>query len=59
MLKAILAIGGIQGIAIAIQFARTKVVAVLLGPEGVGVVSTIDQIVQFAAFAVALSLPLA
>jgi O-antigen/teichoic acid export membrane protein len=59
MLKVILTIGGIQATAIAIQFARTKVVAVWLGPEGVGVVSTIDQIVQFASFAVAFSLPFA
>ena len=59
MLKVILTIGSIQVVAIAIQFIRTKVVAVMLGPEGVGVVSTIDQIVQFAAFATALSIPLA
>lgn len=59
MLKIILTIGGIQALAIAIQFIRTKVVAVLLGPEGVGVISTIDQTVQFAAFASALSIPLA
>jgi O-antigen/teichoic acid export membrane protein len=59
MLKIILTIGGIQAVAIVIQFVRSKVVAVLLGPAGVGVVSTIDQIVQFAAFATALSIPLA
>lgn len=58
MLKIILTIGGIQALAIAIQFIRTKVVALMLGPEGVGVVSTIDQTVQFAAFASALSIPL-
>lgn len=59
MFRVILTIGSIQVVAIAIQFIRTKVVAVMLGPEGVGVVSTIDQIVQFAAFATALSIPLA
>ncbi|MGH9946529.1 MAG: oligosaccharide flippase family protein [Pyrinomonadaceae bacterium] len=59
MLRVILTIGSIQVVAIAIQFVRTKVVAVMLGPEGVGVVSTIDQIVQFAAFATALSIPMA
>lgn len=59
MLKIILSIGAIQAFAIAIQFIRSKVVAVLLGPAGVGVVSTIDQFVQFAAFATALSIPLA
>lgn len=59
MFKAILTIGGIQIVAVAVQFIRSKVTAVLLGPAGVGVVSTIDQIVQFAAFAIALSIPLA
>ena len=59
MFKIILGIGSIQAIAIAIQFIRSKMVAVTLGPEGVGVVSTIDQIVQLAAFAMAFSLPLA
>lgn len=59
MLKVILSIGAIQAVAIAIQFVRSKIIAVLLGPEGVGVISTIDQIVQFAAFATALSIPLA
>ncbi len=59
MLKVILSIGTIQIIAIAIQFVRSKIVAVTLGPAGVGVVSTIDQTVQFVAFATALSIPLA
>ena len=59
MLKVILSIGAIQFVAIAIQFVRAKFVAVLLGPTGVGIVSTIDQIVQFTAFAASLSLPLA
>jgi len=59
MTKIILSIGAIQVLAIFIQFLRTKVVAVMIGPEGVGVVSTIDQIVQFAAFVIAFSLPLA
>src|SRR5215204_4268732 len=59
MLKIILSIGAIQAVAIGIQFIRSKMVAVLLGPAGVGVVSTIDQTVQFAAFVAALSIPLA
>lgn len=59
MTKIILSIGAIQVLAIFIQFLRAKVVAVMIGPEGVGVVSTIDQIVQLAAFVTALSLPLA
>ncbi len=59
MLKVILSIGTIQAVAIIIQFVRSKVVAVTLGPAGVGIVSTIDQTVQFVAFATALSIPLA
>ncbi len=59
MLKAILSIGMIQAVAIVIQFVRSKVVAVTLGPAGVGVISTIDQTVQFVAFAAAFSIPLA
>jgi O-antigen/teichoic acid export membrane protein len=59
MLKVILSIGAIQAVAIVIQFVRSKVVAVTLGPAGVGVVSTIDQTVQFVAFAAAFSIPLA
>lgn len=59
MLKIILTIGAIQALAIFVNLIRSKVVAVLLGPEGVGVISTIDQVVQFAAYISALSLPLA
>ncbi len=59
MFKIILTIGTIQALAIGIQFIRSKVVAVLLGPAGVGVISTIDQVVQFAAYLTALSIPMA
>lgn len=59
MFKIILTIGTIQGLAILVSFVKSKIVAVLLGPEGVGIVSTIDQIVQSAAYISAFSLPLA
>jgi PST family polysaccharide transporter len=59
MFKIILTIGTIQILAIAVNFIRTKLVAVLAGPEGVGVISTIDQVVQSAAYFSALSLPFA
>jgi PST family polysaccharide transporter len=59
MLKIIATVGTIQVVAILINLIRTKVVAVLLGPEGVGVVSTIDQVIQSAAYFSALSLPFA
>lgn len=59
MFKIILTIGTIQAVAIGIQFIRSKVVAVLLGPAGVGVISIIDQVVQFGAYLTALSIPMA
>jgi O-antigen/teichoic acid export membrane protein len=59
MLKIILAIGGLQVVSILIGIVRSKVVALLLGPEGVGVVSVIDQIVQLVAYVSAFSLPMA
>jgi O-antigen/teichoic acid export membrane protein len=59
MLKMIVTIGAIQFLAIVINLVRSKAVAVLLGPEGVGTISVIDQVVQFAAYLSAFSLPLA
>ena len=59
MLKIIAAIGAIQIIAIAITFIRSKTIAVLLGPEGVGIISIIDQIIQLVAQLSAFSLPFA
>lgn len=59
MFQIIFRIGVIQLLAIAVSLARSKVTAVLLGPEGVGIVSVIDQVVQLAAHICALSLPLA
>jgi O-antigen/teichoic acid export membrane protein len=59
MLKAILTVGVIQVVAILISIARSKMVALLLGPEGLGIVSVIDQVVQLVAYISAFSLPLA
>jgi O-antigen/teichoic acid export membrane protein len=59
MLKIIGTIGFIQALAILVNLIRTKTVAVLLGPQGVGIVSTIDQVVQTAAHLSALSIPFA
>ena len=59
MLKAILTVGAIQVVAILISIARSKIVALLLVPEGVGIVSVIDQVVQLVAYISAFSLPLA
>ncbi len=59
MLRIIVTIGAIQFLAILVNLVRSKAVAVLLGPEGVGTISVIDQVVQFAAYLSAFSLPLA
>lgn len=59
MMKTILAVGGIQVAAILISLIRSKLVAMLLGPEGLGVVSVIDQVVQLVAYISAFSLPYA
>lgn len=57
MLRILLAVGGIQVIAILISIVRSKLVALLLGPEGLGVVSVVDQVVQLVAYISAFSLP--
>ncbi len=59
MLKMIATIGVIQVVAIVMNVIRSKVLAVLLGPVGVGVVSVIDQTVQLVAYISAFSLPFA
>jgi antigen flippase len=59
MLKILVTIGGIQAAAIAVNLVRSKLVAVLLGPAGVGVVSVVDQAVQLVAYVSAFSLPYA
>lgn len=59
MFKVILTIGSIQVLAVFLQFIKSKVIAVYLGPAGVGVVGTIDQFVQFAAFVSVLGFPAA
>lgn len=59
MFKIILTIGSIQVLAVSVSYVRTKLVAVLAGPEGVGIISAIDQVVQTASYLSALSLPFA
>jgi len=59
MLKIIATIGAIQILAIAVTFIRSKTIAVLLGPEGVGIISVVDQIIQLIAQLSAFSLPFA
>lgn len=59
MLKIITTIGIIQVLAFAVTLVRSKIIAVVLGPEGVGVLSVIDQLVSTVAQISAFSLPFA
>jgi O-antigen/teichoic acid export membrane protein len=59
VLNIILAIGTIQALTILAQLARSKLVALLVGPEGVGVISIVDQFVLIVAQVSAFSLPFA
>ena len=59
MLRVFFAIGALQAVAIVLTALRAKLLAVWLGPGGMGVVSMVDQFVQSAAYFSALSLPFA
>lgn len=59
MLNTILIIGGFQVLMIVAGVARLKAIAVLLGPEGVGVMSLVDQVVLFVMQASVVSIPFA
>jgi O-antigen/teichoic acid export membrane protein len=59
MFRIFFTIGSLQVIAIFLNFIRSKTIAVMLGPEGVGVISVVDQVVQSASYFCALSLPFA
>jgi PST family polysaccharide transporter len=59
MLKALLAIGGLQLVTMLILLVRTKVLALLLGPDAVGVLAVIDKLVAVLVQTTSLSLPFA
>ncbi len=59
MLKIIVTLGAIQVIAILAAMMRAKILAVLLGPSGVGVLSVVDQVFQLVSYVCAFSLPYA
>jgi PST family polysaccharide transporter len=59
MLKILAGIGVIQVIAILVSIIRSKTMAVLLGPEGVGVIGVVDNAVLLVMRISALSLPFA
>jgi len=58
LLETIVAIGFLQTLSILANAARAKVIAVMLGPEGVGVVGIVDQVVLVVMNLTTLSLPL-
>ncbi len=58
-LEAIVTLGGIQALTMLAGLARTKVLALLLGPSGIGIVSVIDQLVGLITQIGSLSLPFA
>lgn len=59
MLRALVTIGVLQGVMMLVLLMRTKTLAVLLGPELVGVMAVIDKLLAVIAQTVSLSLPYA
>jgi antigen flippase len=59
MLRALLTIGGVQVITMLVLLVRTKTIAVMLGPEYLGVMAVIDKLLAVIAQTVSLSLPFA
>jgi O-antigen/teichoic acid export membrane protein len=59
VLKSLLTIGGLQLVVNLILLARTKVLAVFLGPDAVGVLAVVDKFVAVFVQAASLSLPFA
>jgi enterobacterial common antigen flippase len=59
MIKAIFTIGAIQFVQMAVLLVRTKGLALLLGPEQVGVLAVIDKLLAVFAQTASLSLPFA
>jgi O-antigen/teichoic acid export membrane protein len=59
MLKVFVAIGFLQILTMLFQLVRTKVLAVLLGPEAIGVMAVIDKLLAVIAQTASLSFPFA
>lgn len=58
-LEAIVGLGGIQALTMLAGLARSKILALLLGPAVLGIVGVIDQVVSFLTHAGSLSTPFA
>ena len=59
MLRVLLAIGAVQMMAMVVLLARTKGLALLLGPDQVGILAVIDKLVAVLVQTASLSLPFA
>jgi PST family polysaccharide transporter len=59
MLRALLSIGGLQLLTMVVLLARTKILAILLGPDQYGVMAVIDKLLALSAQIASLSLPFA
>jgi PST family polysaccharide transporter len=59
MLRALLTIGGLQLLTMLVLLVRTKALAVLFGPDAVGIMAVIDKLVAVIAQTASFSLPFA
>jgi O-antigen/teichoic acid export membrane protein len=59
MVRAVLTIGVLQFLSMCLLFGRTKIVALVLGPEAVGTMSVVDRLTALVAQTLSLSLPFA
>lgn len=59
MFRLIVGIGALQVVVVLINMLRSKMVAVILGPQGVGIIGVVDQLVQIVLYVSTLSLPFA
>src|SRR5947207_540815 len=57
MLRVIAGIGILQVAVVLVNLMRSKIVAVLLGPQGVGAIGVVDQLVQLLLYVSTLNLP--
>lgn len=59
MIKILLSIGGLQLATMLVLLVRTKFLAIVLGPEGVGLMAVIDKVLAVLVQTISLSLPYA
>jgi O-antigen/teichoic acid export membrane protein len=59
VIRALVSIGLLQFVSMLLLLARTKIIALVLGPEGVGVIATVDRVTAVIAQTLSLSLPFA